>query len=107
MIKHPLSTMFRKSKHLRTNQISDVIATYDPDARDFPHGFIHDVSLVKVPAKEKHLFAGMASRLPIDWLSQADWGKIKYNSQNLFLLDKPDLQAKSIGILVSQCQVRK
>jgi hypothetical protein len=67
---------------------------------------------VKIPATEKHLFAGMASRFsidwsPLDWLSQAGWGAIKYTSQNLFLLDKPDLQAKSIGILVSQCQVRK
>ncbi|KAH7377264.1 hypothetical protein BKA66DRAFT_156482 [Pyrenochaeta sp. MPI-SDFR-AT-0127] len=86
-------------------EVGQIAETFDPYARIFPHGFQCDVSLVDVTPTAMSLVPSMRSPIPADWLSQAGWSSIKYNSQNLFLLDKPDLQAKSIGILVSQCQM--
>ncbi len=43
--------------------------------------------------------------MPAEWLSQTGWGDIKFKTQNLFLLDSPEIEAKSIKILGSQCQV--
>ena len=54
-----------------------------------------------------HVTAGIASPIPTEWLSQPGWSNIKYTSQNLFLLDNPDVRAKSIGLLGSQYQVSK
>jgi hypothetical protein len=47
----------------------------------------------------------MKSSLPTEWLSQDGWNNVKYTSQSLFLLDKPDLQAKNIALMTSQYQV--
>ena len=86
-------------------EIGKVSETFDPNARAFPHGFLHDVSLIDVTYAPMHLVSGIKSPLPAEWLSQAGWGKITYTTQTLFLLDSPDIQSKSIGVLGSQCQM--
>lgn len=86
-------------------EIGKMSETFDPQARTFPHGFLHDVSLVDVTYAPMHLVSGIKAPLPADWLSQAGWSKIKYTTQTLFLLDSPQIQSKSIGILGSQCQM--
>jgi hypothetical protein len=82
-----------------------VAETFDPQARVFPHGFLHDVSLVDATSVPMDVIAGVASPIPTEWLSQPGWSNIKYTSQALFLLDSPNVRAKSIGILGSQCQM--
>jgi hypothetical protein len=86
-------------------EIGKISSTFDPQARAFPHGFLHDVSLVDVTYAPMHLVSGIKSPIPAQWLSQAGWSNIKYTTQTLFLLDSPNIQSKSIGILGSQCQM--
>ncbi|KAH8683860.1 hypothetical protein BGZ61DRAFT_58783 [Ilyonectria robusta] len=86
-------------------EIGQIAETFDPHARTFPHGFLHDISLVDVSSAPMRLVAGIVSPMPTDWLSQVGWNSIRYNSKNLFLLDSPDIRTKSIGILGSQCQM--
>ncbi|CAN9172211.1 unnamed protein product [Alternaria alternata] len=85
-------------------EIGHVTKTFDPLARRFPYGFEHDVSLVEI-RRSGHLNAGIKSPLPTKWLSQNGWNNIKYTSQSLFLLDKPDLQTKNIELMTSQYQM--
>lgn len=78
---------------------------FDEDPKSFPVGFSHDVSLVDISG-----IPDAPWRIPyatdLTWLSQQEWMDIKYNSNNLVLLDDRSREAKSIGVVDSRCQVR-
>jgi hypothetical protein len=93
-------------------QLGPIVETFDPRAREFPVGFMHDISLVDVSNTPPSLVSSMKSPLPTEWLSEQGWQDIKYETTNLFLLSQSPTsssgrktQVKSIGILGSQCQV--
>lgn len=86
-------------------QLGEVTAVFDNDPKSFPIGFSHDVSLVDISG-----MFDIPRTIPyatdLTWLSQQEWMDIKYNSNNLVLLDDRSREAKSIGVVDSRCQVR-
>lgn len=72
---------------------------------------MHDVSLVDVSTAPTDLISNMKACIPIEWLSEAGWQKIKYNTTNLCLLNNISMSSpgrprvKSIGVRESECQV--
>lgn len=85
-------------------ELGNVPQTFDPDARTFPQGFQHDVSLVDVTLVP-HLVSSISSPLPAEWLDQVGWNNIRLNEQSLFLLDNRDIGTKSIELVQSQYQM--
>ncbi|KAK7995314.1 hypothetical protein PG990_014087 [Apiospora arundinis] len=82
-----------------------IAKTFDTDARTFPDGFEHDVSLVDVSSFPETVATGMRPGLALDWLSVQGWSNLQLNNKNVFLLDDRDRTAKSIGIRDHQTQM--
>ncbi|KAK6858448.1 hypothetical protein PG995_006147 [Apiospora arundinis] len=82
-----------------------IAKTFDTDARTFPDGFEHDVSLVDVSSLPETVTTGMRPGLVMDWLSVQGWSNLQLNTKNVFLLDDRDRTTKSIGIRDHQTQM--
>ncbi|KAK8029914.1 hypothetical protein PG993_011205 [Apiospora rasikravindrae] len=79
--------------------------TFDQNARSFPDGFEHDVSLVDVSNLPATVTSSMKPCIPLEWVSDQDWANLQFNTKNLFLLDDKDQDVKSIGLRPSQFQM--
>lgn len=78
------------------HQLGTVISTFDPEAGTFPAGFMHDTSLAEVP-RNTQLSADLKSPDPLDWLSQEDWHRIRFDTSKVYLLHDKDAEAKTIA----------
>jgi hypothetical protein len=92
-------------------QLGPVAETFDPDANQFPLGFLHDISLVDVTGAPTDLVSGIKAPIQTEWLSITGWQEMKYHTTKLYVLNHlsgltpRQPQVKSIGLLESQCQV--
>ncbi|KAH7176758.1 hypothetical protein EDB81DRAFT_49846 [Dactylonectria macrodidyma] len=87
--------------------LGNLAQVFDPCPQSFPIGFTSDVSLVDITmATARYIPETINTVSPaIEWLDQPGWMNIKYNSNNLVLLDSEPREAKSIGIVDSRCQM--
>ncbi|KAK8062441.1 hypothetical protein PG997_014538 [Apiospora hydei] len=86
-------------------ELGKVVRTFDTDARVFPDGFEHDVSIVDVSDLPATVTGGMKPHVPLEWFSDQEWASLQFNTRSVFLLDDKDRTAKSIGIRPHQFQV--
>ncbi|KAK7959605.1 uncharacterized protein PG986_004459 [Apiospora aurea] len=86
-------------------ELGKVARTFDTDARVFPDGFEHDVSLVDVSDLPTTMTGGMKPCVPLEWFSDQEWASLQFNTRSVFLLDDKDRTVKSIGIRLHQFQV--